>query len=216
MKKLAETIAKNREDKAKIRAKNILKAKITLGVIAFIVVTGLLVKAIDIGVMFFRENTIVKYQVVKVQLHSPIEIVSLNELRQRETMEKIAEEISVKAVESYLNPPKTPQCTKDEITQVNPKEFFEVIWKHESGKGTNTDPTALHIYCRNKGKWNEIGYNPQDKFCFGSKTEAEYYVAYYLEKNCKGMTMSQALCRWNTGTASDTCAYSEGNLSMVN
>ena len=54
------------------------------------------------------------------------------------------------------------------------------------------------------------GYNPQAKFCFGSKFEAKLYVAYYLEKNCEGMTLKQALCYWNTGKATPSCAYSDG------
>lgn len=214
MNQLAHKIELNKEQRALKKAQTMKKYKRIAGVMAFILLVALMVSAIDKAVTWARTYTIVRQRPIVIKFQKPLEIISLAELKQRKEMEELTTKIANEAVDRYLNPPKEKVCA-GETAKVNPKEFFEIIWKHESGKGTNTDPTALHIYCRNKGKWNEIGYNPQDKFCFGSKTEAELYVAYYLEKNCSNMTMKQALCRWNTGTASDTCAYAEGNLSLA-
>jgi hypothetical protein len=100
--------------------------------------------------------------------------------------------------------------------KINSDEFFDIIWKQESSKGLDTTKGALHNYCRSIGKWNEIGYNPQEKYCFRDKEEAQLWVAYYLKKNCNGMTMAQALCYWNTGKFMYECAYSKGLLSLAN
>lgn len=113
--------------------------------------------------------------------------------------------------------PKVEQAYAVENDDIDASVFFDIIWKNESSKGTpSKDPTALHMYCRAKGMFNEIGYNPQGKHCFKDKKEAELFIAYYIKKNCSEKTMAQCLCLYNTGKASNSCYYSEGNLSAAN
>ena len=197
---------------------NIKLAKKVLVLIAFLVVTSLMVKGIDNLVKWARNYTIVSQRLVIIKFQKPLEIVSLVELKQRKEMKEITNQLADKVIADYLNPKTLPKCasTNEESTKINPTEFFDIIWKNESSKGTDTTKGSLHMTCRARNKWNEIGYNPQAKFCFGSKFEAKLYIAYYLEKNCEGMTLKQALCYWNTGKATPSCAYSDGILSLAN
>jgi 5'-3' exonuclease len=103
-----------------------------------------------------------------------------------------------------------------EDTQSYTDRFFNIIRTHESSNGTNKNPIALHNYCKNKGKWNEIGYSPKTKFCFADEEEARLYVAYYVKKNCSEKTLASCLCYWNLGKDVETCAYSNGDLGRAN
>lgn len=173
--------------------------------------------ALDRGWKFANTHKLVKYQAVTVSFHKPFEIVTNEEFQTRQEVESAIEQVSDIALAEYLNPGSTAKDVKCSVTKaINPTEFFDIIWKHESSKGTDKTPGALHMVCRAKGQWNEIGYNPQSKFCYKDKIEAQLHVALYVKRNCDGLSMDQCLCYWNTGTPSATCAYSEGNLSLAN
>jgi hypothetical protein len=92
------------------------------------------------------------------------------------------------------------------------KIFWSIIWKHESTNGTA--PNGLHIYCRKLGKWNEIGYNPQAKFCFESEDQAKEKIKEWILKCDNGI--NNCLCRYNTGKNVNTCAYANGDLNKSN
>lgn len=69
-------------------------------------------------------------------------------------------------------------------------------------------PSGHHVYCRNNGGWNEIGYNPQGKFCFKSKEEAQQKVEnWFKNKFDKGFTVAEAACMWNIGVKTGDCPY---------
>jgi hypothetical protein len=187
-----------------------------LGVVSFLAVVFGFYVLVDKMVMFFRENTIVKYQVVKIQLHSPLEIVSLAELNRRQLQEQMAEDLANKVVDEYLNPETEVPVDCKKPVSIDSKVFFSTLRVKESTNGQNTNPVALHNYCKNKGMWNEIGYNPQAKFCFKDQEEASLYVAYYVKKNCDGKTQAQCECFWNTGDMTDSCHYSKGELGLAN
>lgn len=173
--------------------------------------------ALDRGWKFANAHKLVRHQMVNLSFNRPFEIVTNEEFAQRQEMDRIIQEVSDIAITEYLSPGSTAQEVKCEVSKaINPTEFFNVIRKHESSNGKDTNPVALHNYCRSKGMWNEIGYNPQNKYCYKDMVEAELHVAYYVKKNCDGLSMDQCLCFWNTGKPSATCAYSEGDLSMAN
>lgn len=192
--------------------------KLILFVWIAIIVVALSYTALKEVIKFFETNTILTYQVLKVETHAPFEVISRKDLAKRNEEAEIIANIYKKAMEDYKNPQPTETCNQTTgEKKILFSEFFDIIWQSESTRGTNNkDKTALHLYCRSKGMWNEIGYNPQGKHCFKDREEAELYVAYYLKKYTEGMTLKQALCRWNTGKATDTCAYAEGKLSLAN
>ena len=213
---LSKKIEHNKKLKAKEKAKKIRLAKGVLIGLAFVILVSLLVNLIDMTVKFFRENTIIKYQVVKVQLHAPFEIINLAELQRRTEQDKVMEDISNKVIEEYLNP-KGGMSEECKITsQINPKTFFDIIVVKESGNNTNDNPKALHNFCKAKGMYNGIGYSPSTKFCFKDEQEARLYVAYYVKKNCDGKSLEACQCFYNLGKWVEKCAYSEGNLSIAN
>lgn len=188
---------------------------LTIGIVSvLLLITSWII--FDATVRFFRVYTIVKHQPITIKIQAPLEIISIEALEQRTQQERNIEELTKRAIEQYLNPEIATQSAVF-VEKILASTFFDIIWKNESTRGAvSNDPTALHMYCRARGMWNEIGYNPQNKFCFQDREEAELYVAYYIKKNCNGQTMAQCLCRWNTGTNSPTCAYAENKLSLAN
>lgn len=216
MDKLSKTIKKNKAKLERIKAIKRARTKFIALVVSFIILVIIMLKGIDLLVGFFRENTIVKHYPIEIKFFKPVEIISLKELERRDMENKMLEEISKEVIEQYKNPKPVEKCSNEVSSNIDPKNFFSIIRKYETGNGTNTNPVALHNYCRAKRKWNEIGYNPKGKFCFTDQEEAELYVAYYVKKNCNGKTLDSCLCYWNTGTWIDTCDYSKGNLSFAN
>lgn len=165
---------------------------------------------------FFKHNTIVRYQILSVKLHSPFEVISLEELKQREEQEKVIQDLTDKVIDEYFNPKEVLELNCKVDNEIDPKQFFNTLRQKESSMGTNKDITALHNYCSSKGLWNEIGYAPKQKYCFKDIKEAQLYVAYYVKKNCDGKTQAECECYWNTGSMSKSCAYSENRLSEAN
>jgi hypothetical protein len=197
--------------------KNILIGKFTLISLLFLVAIGGGYKLIDRVAQYLHAHELVKYKAVKIEFHRPFEFVPNEEMAKRRETEALIENLTNKVIEEMLNPnPGQVDAILTSNAPISPSEFFDRIWNHETTRGKDKTPGALHMYCRSKGMWNEIGYNPQAKFCFKDRTEAELFVAYYLKKNCSGMSFNQALCFWNTGKDTPTCPYAEGNLSMAN
>jgi len=200
--------------------------KIAAGTVLFIFLMAIFYGALNQTVEFFRTNTIVKHQILKTEWSWPLEIIKLTDLEKRQAQEKLLEEKSTEWARFILEGETTPAITPDPNDKTRTKDetslgklpsFFDTLWQHESTRGADSnDPTALHMYCRAKGKWNEIGYNPQAKYCFEDREHAELKIALYLKENCGGYTTAQCLCYYNTGKYTTTCPYAEGNLSMAN
>lgn len=131
-----------------------------------------------------------------------------------------------RASQPVVTSPQPPQSTIKQgesiVKVVEAKEesmaerMFNITRHHESSWGTNKNPVALHNYCKKLGKWNEIGYSPKTKFCFGSQEEAKKYMDYYVTRYCSNKSLTSCLCYWNTGKNVETCAYSGGDLANSN
>lgn len=204
------TLAPTVQEKKKKDTKPLKRLAIGIGTTLFLIIGWI---ALDATINFFRVYTIVKHQPITIKLQAPLEVISIEALEQRTQQEKNIEEITKRAIEAYLNPETATESAQIQ-SRIFPSDFFDTIWNKESSRGkASSDPTALHMYCRAKGMFNEIGYNPQQKYCFKDREEAELYVAYYLKKNAEGLTKNQALCLWNTGKATDTCPYIGNNMA---
>ena len=215
MEQLAKKIDQNKKLKLKQRAKNVKIAKGFILGFVFIILVSLMLKGINAGVNFFRENTIVTNQIVVIKFQKPFEIVSLAELQRRQDEQKVIDDISNQVFQEYLHPTTAQDCTQKGLS-IDSGQFFNILRSKESTNGTASSPGALNVYCANKGMWNEIGYSPANKFCFKDQEEAQLYVAYYVKKNCDGKTEAQCECYWNLGTWTDSCYYSQGQLSLAN
>lgn len=206
--------------------KNILIGKITLFVLLFVILTGAIYKLIDKSAKFLHDHELVKHNIIEVKFSKPFEFIDNETMAKRRAEEKAIEDHLEKWIEDlnsadvFIDFNDTTMLKEEQIQRYS-SLFWDHIWKSESTNGKNNDPTSLHIYCRNKGMWNEIGYSPSTKYCFTSEAEAKAFVPDYLQRNCNGMPLSQCLCRWNEGNADNgkpnmTCPYSDGNLSMAN
>lgn len=163
---------------------------------------------------WFRSNTIVFYNPIKIQLHKPISFVNRETYKQEQEMALQTAEIKRKAIEQYENPTLLPKCSAEVMERIDPQKFWDIVWESESTKGKALK--GKHIACRNKGLFNEIGYSPSTNFCFHSKEEAQLFIPYYVSKNCNGKTLNECLCFWNLGKWVNECPYSNGNLSQAN
>lgn len=81
------------------------------------------------------------------------------------------------------------------------------IWLHESTKGTNQTPKALHNICKNQGKSNELGYGGMRlKICFETFEKSVDRVSRWLDER-KELTDNQKLCYYNKGLVLEQCDY---------
>lgn len=88
-------------------------------------------------------------------------------------------------------------------------EVLPKIYQLESSSGKNDS-------CKQKGLVNGYGY-AQSTFswrCYNTKEEVEKEVASWFDHNLKTYTLAQAVCRYNTGTPSETCPYWEKYQSL--
>ena len=185
---------------------------ITSSIVLFICLVIGFYKTIEAVSNFFESHTVIKNKMISVEIKKPFEIITRSEAESRKEKEKIAEDLANKCINDYLHPKDEAKTT----AIISPSIFFDRVWQNESTRGKDQTAVSLHMYCRAKGMWNEIGYNPQDKYCFRDEEEARLFVPLYIKRNCSGATLDQCLCYWNKGSKDPTCAYSEGRLSAAN
>lgn len=85
----------------------------------------------------------------------------------------------------------------------------------ETTNGTNTNPYALHNYCKGLGKSNEYGYGGmQSMYCFANHDQATARVAEWFEEH-GDLTVAEQLCVYNTGRRECDCQYYRNYLSWT-
>jgi hypothetical protein len=146
------------------------------------------------SIMFWCFMTISKwYDEHEVKFHAPIEIKTFRVIN-------IAKrEKQAQNGRSTLKFEASKPLWEDEEFMTN---MYELTRYFESHFGQNkNDPTALHIYCQNQGKINEIGWSPQEKICFNSYWEQEKAYKNWLTKRLRDdkMTVIEATCYYVNG-----------------
>jgi len=167
----------------------------TLIAVSFLAGLILTAAAYETG-MWFRDNY--KFQNPFVPLIVPLEI------------SPIVEEQKVISIPSTtptpeVSPKKTSKMSKgDIVTRSLYPDFVQHIWLRESGRGSNA--AGLAGYCAKKGMSNEFGFAVSVKHCFADFETSVRRLERWYEDN-SALTDNQKLCRYNSGTASDSCAY---------
>lgn len=90
------------------------------------------------------------------------------------------------------------------------KEIVKKVYRLESSGGKNDS-------CKIPGKVNGYGFGVYGgkSPCFDSHEEVTALVEDWFQKRLdRGMTVGQAACLYNTGTASDDCPYYQKFLSL--
>jgi len=105
--------------------------------------------------------------------------------------------------------PKVEQAYAMENDDLGKLAKFIHFRESTSGKAT----AGHHIYCRNKGMWNEIGYNPQGKFCFENEEAGFTKLRSWLEERVPKMGTAKALCLYNSGRDLADCEYYQDYLA---
>ena len=181
------------------------------------IVTGLIVWRVFV---WYQTNTIVFRPPVRIEWFTPVRLVNRVDYQQEVEMTKTLAEIKEKALYNYQHPETLPKCDSSVMEKIDPQKFWDIIFLYESTNDTST--TGLNAYCKAKGKSNPIGYSPSTKFCFNSLEEAKIFVPFWLSHNAYGLTMNQALCKWNEGDPDKdgvirgNCPYALGKLSEAN
>lgn len=180
----------------------------------FIAVTFGFYQGIKAVSRFFEVNTLVFNQPVIIKLSKPVEIITRAEQQKRKDNEQLAESLATKAINDYLEPQNAVLAVVQ--SSISFSSFFDTIWLQESTRGKDKTVGSLHMKCRAKGLWNEIGYNPQAGYCFQDRDHAEAKIKLWLMENCSNKSMAQCLCYYNQGSNNTECAYSKGDLVNAN
>jgi hypothetical protein len=103
----------------------------------------------------------------------------------------------------------TPTATPDTSYVWNSRieKLYQTIRIMESGKGTNSNPIALHNKCKAKNMRNQIGYLATPDYCFDNEEHEKLTFSRWIMKREK-MTDNQILCYWNQGVVVSSCSYS--------
>lgn len=92
-------------------------------------------------------------------------------------------------------------------------DLVDYVWMKESTKGKNTNPQALHNYCKSQGKSNEYGYGGMRlKYCFESPKAAKAFVTLWFAERLKEFNgnVGMSLCYYNLGQKITNCEYAKG------
>ena len=92
-------------------------------------------------------------------------------------------------------------------------KLVDYVHLAETSRGTNTNPIALHNYCKTIGKSNEFGYDPYTKRCFDSHEQARQRVYRWFQEKLVKMSEGEALCHYNVGTVTEDCDYHRNYLA---
>lgn len=97
------------------------------------------------------------------------------------------------------------------------EKLLNYIHKAESTEGKNKTPGALHLYCRAKGEWNELGYGGMAlKICFKDEAEGRAKVGNWLKRHLEEFKNDEAmtLCYYNLGEKQVNCKYYQNYMGV--
>lgn len=181
---------------------------ITLGVI-FLISFLIIQSVIAVG-EFFENNRIVRHDVISIKINPPFTIES----RKTAMISPIPEKDIVKTDKPVLVA-KAEASEKTLPTFAEPaglEGIVKDVWMLESTQGKAK--SGHHISCRERGMWNELGYNNYGDHCFTTKEEGFARVSRWFTEQLQELSLPQALCKYNTGTASNDCPYYQNYLTL--
>lgn len=128
-------------------------------------------------------------------------------------LEKRQKEVIYVAVNNgkTIDPVKEELTEEDKVELMRNTGYYKIlsgIRILESSDNAYGDGTGHHVDCNRVGMSNEFGFDALSDYCFSSFEESIEVVTAWIEKHLSQMNLNQMLCFYNTGTASDVCAYS--------
>ena len=140
---------------------------------------------------FFGNYDVQTHPILQMRLNWPFTI----EKRVKPTPAPAVKGASIETSPTPIPKPAASQATPQ------PDRIAYFIWSRETGKGLA--PSGWHINCRNKGKWNEIGYGGPD-FCFDSKEQGFTTLTRELTARIAKNGLKETLCVYNLGYNKDS------------
>lgn len=99
-----------------------------------------------------------------------------------------------------------------EVLNTNILDLVDYVWMKESTRGKNTNPQALHNYCKSIGRSNEFGMGGMRlKLCYENHKQARAIVTLWFAERLKEFNgnVSMSLCYYNLGEKITNCPYAE-------
>jgi len=85
------------------------------------------------------------------------------------------------------------------VEEKNLNKLVDYVHFAETSKGANTNPYALHNYCKGLGKSNEYGYGGmQSMMCFESHEQATRVVERWFKDKLASMSVGEATCHYHS------------------
>lgn len=150
------------------------------------------------------------YDAYRVEFHVPVEFRWPVVILPRPNQPPVRKPVEEQKKDAYV--PLTPKMI---VYSSKYPEFIDHIWFRESGRGTNTNPNGLNMYCKSKGMSNEFGFYPQGNWCFPSFQASVERIEKWYEDNSE-LTDNQKLCYYNGAGKVNQCAYLSYKFSEMN
>lgn len=158
---------------------------------------------------FFEVHYLAFHKIVEVKTSWPVSV---------EKKEEIVVYVPVEGNIAASGTNLTQEQKEEIVANSDYPKVIAGIWMLETtqGRGGNdNDPTNHQSNCEKVGASNEFGYDPHGKTCFGSFQESVEYVNKWVDEHLGKLSLNQALCTYNTGRATDTCAYAQNYMALV-
>ena len=130
---------------------------------------------------WFDRNQIVFQKVVSVKIQAPFVI------KKRET------EINVVELPDHPRDYETLNVVDLDIPEA-PEVASILEFIHEKESQNGTAPTGLHVTCRERGMWNELGWANYASFCFENEAQGMAEVSSELNDRLANNRLVEVLC----------------------
>lgn len=162
---------------------------------------------------FFEHNRFVFKPLVEVKFNQPISIEA------RPLVSPVATQSAKLKPEPTAEPKKESFHiienveAAETVREIDYKTLANFIHFRESNNGTAK--SGHHVTCRTKGMWNEIGYAPQQGFCFADEAAGFAKLDSWLKENVEVLGIAKSLCKYNSGSALADCKYYQDYLAYT-
>lgn len=184
--------------------KNVKKRAIKMSIGAGLIVGGIITASI-----YFQHYKWTYQSPILIKIQPPVVIEKID----NKVVSQLPTEVVTEVKVAEPTPTPTPEPVEDNI-----QKMLNYIHKAESTQGKNNTPGALHLICRNQGKWNELGYGGMDlKICFNSEEEGMAKVGDWLKRHLERFDgdVAKTLCYYNLGEEQINCKYYQEYLGTL-
>lgn len=183
---------------------------VILGMI--LIFTFIIVQSIIAVGTFFDTHKLIKHQIISIKINPPFTIENkiISPIPEDKKVSKKVQTLIPQAEAKEIEKPQVRLAVLAEPAGLD--DIVDSVWALESSRGQAT--SGHHIVCRSQGMWNELGYDNYGGTCFKDKSEGFARVKRWFTEQLQSLSLAEALCKYNTGTPSDSCQYYQSYLNI--